>query len=380
MISYRTRAVSESPHCAESIPESAVESVPSVEHNGTLPKEPNDDANVSKTRVFEGVSSKPELYAFAPVEPPVKSRSYQSRLVHFKHDIITLSEADLRFAYSVELDCWYNMKRRVKARGGVVHDAFLSFPLFLAHMGPQPKKSYTVDRIDNANLDYGPFLVRWANKTVQSRNRSNVRKYKCPKTARVYLTHDLAALHRISTARVRRRHHDGWSTAEQIAGYKLKLGDDASKPASTQVSEYVDRELSRIWKLFVDEVCPGEFNCLTPAGRKQLQHFAAYCDEDDFPVIEVLYRVTQDWGGFTERVSAEHGVPLWRGGEPAMPLKPQIGFVLRYVATALNHWVMPINDYEGKEYAFTKVEGSVSQELIDKLEPTAAKAELAQEL
>jgi hypothetical protein len=43
------------------------------------------------------------------------------------------------------------------------------FPAFLAHVGPRPGPSYSIDRIDNER-GYEPGNVRWATRSQQVRN------------------------------------------------------------------------------------------------------------------------------------------------------------------------------------------------------------------
>lgn len=45
-----------------------------------------------------------------------------------------------------------------------------SFEAFLAHIGPKPDPSYSLDRIDN-NRGYEPGNVRWADRSTQNKNR-----------------------------------------------------------------------------------------------------------------------------------------------------------------------------------------------------------------
>jgi hypothetical protein len=87
---------------------------------------------------------------------------------------------------SPEYGVWLNMLRRCYdpankrfnrygGRGIRVFDAWCDdFSAFLAHVGPRPDPSYTLDRIDNDG-GYEPGNVQWVDMTTQARNRSNNR-------------------------------------------------------------------------------------------------------------------------------------------------------------------------------------------------------------
>jgi hypothetical protein len=89
------------------------------------------------------------------------------------HDLVHLPANKLRKKYHREASSHRNMSSRTKKRGGTVGHEFRKFSEFLRHVGPCPGPGYTLDRIDNSNLDYAPGLVRWADKKTQNNNKSD---------------------------------------------------------------------------------------------------------------------------------------------------------------------------------------------------------------
>ena len=91
------------------------------------------------------------------------------------------------FAGSDEYNIWFRTKSKCTnpsfsgyevygAVGIRMHEAWVNdFKSFYKHVGPRPTLLHTLDRID-VNGHYEPGNVRWADKTIQSNNKSNVNK------------------------------------------------------------------------------------------------------------------------------------------------------------------------------------------------------------
>jgi hypothetical protein len=78
----------------------------------------------------------------------------------------------LRLQHPSEYASWKAMGQRVKASGKVLHRQFQSFEQFIAIVGLKPDSQFTLDRIDRRR-GYVPNNVRWASKSLQTRNRGN---------------------------------------------------------------------------------------------------------------------------------------------------------------------------------------------------------------
>lgn len=89
---------------------------------------------------------------------------------------------------SSEYNAWNNMKQRCYnpnndhyknygARGIIVCDRWLnSFPDFLSDMGKKPTPDHSIER-DNVNGNYEPSNCYWGTDFIQSRNRTDNKKY-----------------------------------------------------------------------------------------------------------------------------------------------------------------------------------------------------------
>lgn len=135
----------------------------------------------------------------------------------FDHDLAYLSATKLGEKYHREYNSFRNMSPRAKKHGGTVAPEFKTFNGFLRIVGPCPGPDFTLDRINNENRDYGPGLVRWADKKTQNNNKGDTifltdsDGTKRPLTEWAARTGQLA-----NTLRGRRR--SGWSDTEVIHG------------------------------------------------------------------------------------------------------------------------------------------------------------------
>jgi hypothetical protein len=152
-------------------------------------------------------------------------------------DLKTLSATALRSKYKTEASVHRNRKHQCK---GAFAPEFQDFRSFLAHVGICPHPGWSLDRIDNTNLDYGPGLVRWASPKTQTRNRST--------TTMVMFDGKLTPLAEVaeitgqSLDMLAKRKQRGWSDHEVVFG-------KASTPAPARSAERQWRELlpERMW-------------------------------------------------------------------------------------------------------------------------------------
>lgn len=164
---------------------------------------------------------------------PTKESSYQKTSIdQVQEDVNSQTKTQLKEKYPLTHSSWRNRKSFVKKNGRRFHPEFMEFSSFLLIMGPRPNKHYTLDRIDNSNLDYGPGLCRWADKTKQANNRSST----------IHLTYNGECLPLTVWAKrtnqkadtLRNRHQKGWTDEEVIEG-KRKTAGKKSKYHHTDV-------------------------------------------------------------------------------------------------------------------------------------------------
>jgi hypothetical protein len=112
---------------------------------------------------------------------------------------------------------WMNMKARCNnptarlyerygGRGIKYDPAWESFEAFLRDMGEAPP-AQTIDRIDNDG-DYSKSNCRWASRTEQAKNKSNVVLYECKGQRRSIA--DWARVTGIKRLTLRHRLQAGW--------------------------------------------------------------------------------------------------------------------------------------------------------------------------
>jgi hypothetical protein len=154
----------------------------------------------------------------------------------WKADCETLSKMELRRHYSREANCHRNMLSRRKTQGAVVSPLFEDFRSFLKIVGPMPAKGTTLDRIDNADPEYAPGKVRWADKRTQNSNKGDSLLFHYSRTGDTYTTSRLAKLQNVSAAAIRKRFERGWSDDEIIEGKQAENVVTSQRPRSSEHS------------------------------------------------------------------------------------------------------------------------------------------------
>lgn len=138
-------------------------------------------------------------------------------------DAKNMSPTGLRQKYKLTYTSWRGMKQRCKKQGLELDQAFSTFAGFLASL-PEPRTApeFTLDRIDFTK-GYLRENVRWASKTIQGQNKSNVimLTYK-GKTAPLVV---FAKMTNQSPDTLRKRHNAGWTDEEVIEGKKSASGE-----------------------------------------------------------------------------------------------------------------------------------------------------------
>jgi hypothetical protein len=124
-----------------------------------------------------------------------------------------------------EHSVWEGIKRRClmpseKAfphyggRGVRISDAWRDdFAAFLAHVGPRPSATHSIERID-VNGHYEPGNVRWATPAEQARNKRNNRSISLDGETRILV--EWCEVYGISPKNVVARERIGWSIEDAI--------------------------------------------------------------------------------------------------------------------------------------------------------------------
>jgi hypothetical protein len=148
-------------------------------------------------------------------------------------DCQKLSATALRKRYPAEANSHRNLLQRAKTQGKSVHPEFGSFCSFLEYVGPQPCRRATLDRIDNADPEYAPGKVRWADKRTQNSNKGDTLLFHYSRTGENYTVSRLAKLHKVSPSSIRKRLERGWTDDQIIEGKRhVHLAEVHRNPTS----------------------------------------------------------------------------------------------------------------------------------------------------
>ncbi len=153
-----------------------------------------------------------------PPKPLVRARSAKS----FKNRLYAIW-------YAIRARCHDATNARYKDYGGrgIVlwqpwrESADEFYKYVVAHLGEQPTREHTIDRINN-DKGYEPENLRWATYLEQNKNRRNTRKYEFANKA-LTLT-EWCALANMDYGTVRRRLHYGWALDEALGTKRGNLG------------------------------------------------------------------------------------------------------------------------------------------------------------
>jgi hypothetical protein len=297
--------------------------------------------NNSSYKETPDLSSNPELFDDFSVAQEEGASGQPYIALVLKHskaspailkDCQILSDTALHGKYPREYRSWRNMKRRSKDGIRKIHPAFDDFRRFLMSVGAKPKPSYTLDRPNNADIQYGPTNARWASKREQNRNKGDTVIITCPKTARKWFASELAKKHGVMADTIRARRRRGWTDAELIAGHRLPsaVADNAIasvKPVTT---------LEPAWAAALAQHYPEEIAVLTPAQKKMLGRFEDLCRDAGVSAVEVLAAVIVDWPSYVF-------LALDDAGETKnIPDIPQPKFISGHPQSAIKFWAKQI--------------------------------------
>jgi hypothetical protein len=167
-------------------------------------------------------------------------------------DCSTLGATELRHRYPAEENSHRNMLHRQKQQGRVVNPAFHEFRDFLRHVGPHPCRAATLDRKDNADPEYAPGKVRWADKRTQNNNKGDTLLFYYSRTGETYTVSRLAKLHNVCPSTIRKQKERGRTDDEIIEGKRAPAfgcvppSPKAAKATSTSTMSSISRRAPQI--------------------------------------------------------------------------------------------------------------------------------------
>ena len=247
-----------------------------------------------------------------------------SDLSAFANDQLTLKK--LKTRWESEYNSFHAMRyQRTGPKGDYTrHPTFDDFPGFLSLVGAKPASSYTLDRIDPSNPEYGPGLVQWASKAAQTHNRSNTKMLTCSQ-GHCYSIAEWSRKTGISQSTIRSRLASGKSVDDTL--YTSVGGFSRESTPATNTGHYI-----RLWGELLEQHHDQKF--FVPSGKecKQLQLVVDALAKGKVGPDEALELITSDWYGFTRYAERQYGA--WQ--KP--PEVPTVAYLAANIQAAGNFY------------------------------------------
>jgi hypothetical protein len=195
----------------------------------------------------------------------------------------------LKADYPREFNSWRSRKLDCKKHGGKWSPEWDSFKGFLQSKGACPSPGpYTLNRINNANPDYGPRLCNWAGKVEQNNNKSDNVLLTDPLDGKVWTPKKIANATGVTENAVRKRIKLLWTLYELLENKKSKflrdkwLQADALPKAPPKGPKKVLRPITEVPSLArCLALSPIDDDHYEEIGETRVKNHNEICDEHD---------------------------------------------------------------------------------------------------
>lgn len=245
------------------------------------------------------------------------------------NDLKKMNKTELRNKYNGEASCHKNMKSRCKNFGLTLHSDFEDLSSFLSEMGPKPAAEYTLDRINN-DLGYSPSNCRWADKKLQTKNRTNTRMIELDDgtTLPIQECSDIYGVP-INTIKNRIDNLD-WDPNDAVktpTGQK-PVNKNGSLLFST--SRFYQEKTRSLWAGMLREEFDRSFISFSAKDKKMLKDVTSRLEEGGLDPLAVIEFAILNWSTLIESAVNEYG----EFGNP--PSIPTIAFFSKHLVAAGN--------------------------------------------
>lgn len=239
----------------------------------------------------------------------------------------TLSATALSKRWSSEYSSFHAMRYNRTGKNGdcTRHLAFDKFPSFVSHVGPKNAPNDTLDKLDPSNPEYGPGLVRWASKSVQTHNRRNTRML-TDSQGHTYSLSQWSRKTGLSASTIAARLKSGKTVDDALY---TRAGGFSREPAQpTNAGEFIS-----LWRQALRDSHGQDF--FVPSGKdaKQLQLITDALTEGKVWPAKALPYILTNWRKFTRYAESEYGA--WQ--KP--PSVPTISYLHANIQAAGNFYL-----------------------------------------